>query len=92
MPEDSKHLTHTIQGTIAPEAWVKFFKEHFVKSPAGGGIGHPVEAAAKSTGSCTDVGCPSKHPISGTRLNGCSVEISHGRVVSVNCHYDAIAR
>jgi hypothetical protein len=92
MADESKHREHIIRGTVPPEEWIKFFKQHFVPTPAGGAAGQSTEAAARATGSCEDYGCPRTHPISGTKLNGCNVEISHGRVVTVYCHYDEIAR
>jgi hypothetical protein len=90
MSKDPKHLTHTIHGTFPPEEWKKFFKEHFKKSAAGGEVEQSNEPLAKATASCQDYGCPGKHPISGTGLTGCTVEISGGRVVSVSCHYVAV--
>jgi len=91
MTEGSRHLTHSIHGTIPPDEWAKFFKKNFVPNGGKGGQSGEGARAATTTGSCTDVGCPSKHPISGTKLTGCSVEISHGKVVSVNCHYEPVA-
>lgn len=91
MSEQPKHLEHVIHGTIPHDEWMKFFKGHFKPSPAGKGP-EQVAEAAKTTGSCQEYGCPGKHPISGTALTGCTVEISHGRVVTVYCHYELKAQ
>jgi hypothetical protein len=92
MADEKKFAEHVIHGTIPPEEWKKFFKQHFVPSPTGGGAGQSSEAAAKATGSCEDYGCPKTHPISGGALTGCRVEISGGRVTTVYCHYELQAR
>ncbi len=92
MSEDSKHHQHIIHGTIPPEEWKKFFKEHFVPSPGGAETGESTEPRAKTTGSCEEYGCPKTHPISGGPLTGCNVEISGGRVVTVYCHYQLLVR
>jgi hypothetical protein len=84
MSEESNSVIH-IEGTIPPEEWKAFFKKHFTPLPKGSK--HPVEAKAKTTGSCEDYGCPHTHPISGGPITGCEVTITGGRVVSVSCHY-----
>ncbi len=90
MSEKQQRPEHVIHGTVPHEEWMKFFKKHFVPSPKGG---EPSEAErAKNTGSCEDYGCPHTHPISGTAITGCTVEITNGRVVSVYCHYAASAK
>ena len=81
---------HTIYGTVPEGEWMRFFKEHFKPVPHGGS--ELVEEARKTTGSCEDYGCPKSHPISGTKLTGCTVEISGGRVVGVNCHYEPVRK
>jgi hypothetical protein len=86
MSDESKHNQHIIRGTIPPEEWKKFFKQHFVRSS--GEVGQSGEAAARGTASCEDYGCPKTHPISGGALSGCRVEISGGRVVTVYCRYE----
>jgi hypothetical protein len=91
MSKGSKHPEHVIQGTVPPEEWSKFFRQHFVPSPEGGEVGQSQEAAVKSTGSCEEYGCPHTHPISGTAITGCTVEITGGRVATVYCHYEAVA-
>ena len=92
MSDETKGPVHVIHGTIPPEEWMKFFKQHFKPAPAGKEGEHAIPEAAKTTGSCEEYGCPSSHPISGTKLQSCEVQIVGRKVVSVNCHYEAIKR
>jgi hypothetical protein len=92
MADEKKFAEHVIHGTINPEEWRKFFKQHFSPSPAGAGVVESNEARVKTTGSCEEYGCPHTHPISGGALTGCRVEITGGRVTTVYCHYELKAR
>ena len=90
--KEAAHETYEIHGTIPEHEWMRFFKEHFKPSPPGHRPEDRAESRAATTGSCEGYGCPSKHPISGTKLEGCNVEIVHGKVVTVQCHYERVAR
>jgi hypothetical protein len=90
--DEKKSLQHVIHGTVNPEEWKKFFKQHFSPSPTGAVPEQSNEARAKVTGSCEEFGCPHTHPISGTALTGCRVEIIGGRVTTVYCNYELKAQ
>jgi hypothetical protein len=42
--------------------------------------------------SCTALGCPSTHPISGTALTGCSTVVERDGSTTVHCYYQPVAR
>ena len=84
---DTNETVHTIRGYIPKEAWAEFIKKHFVTGTAqerlqrGGGGGE----------TCTSMGCPSTHPISGTALTGCSVVTERDGSTTIHCYYEPVA-
>ena len=84
---DTKETVHTIRGFIPKEAWAEFIKKHFVTGTA-------EEQARRAQGAgtiCASLGCPSRHPISGTGLTGCTVTTEKDGSTTIHCHYEPVA-
>jgi hypothetical protein len=85
---DTKENVHEIRGYIPKEAWAEFIKKHFV-------TGEAEEHARRAQGAggiCASLGCPSRHPISGSALNGCRVVTERDGSTTIYCTYEPIAR
>ncbi len=96
MADQPKSSDHIIRGSVPPEEWEKFLKKHFVPTGKGthtdGGAASPKASRSPTMGSiCGGLGCPSTHPISGTKLTGCSIVTEHDGSTTIHCHYEAIA-
>jgi hypothetical protein len=87
MADQAKSNDHTVHGSFPKVEWEKFVKTHF--KPA-----EPAAARRSPTvgGVCGDLGCPSTHPISGTRLTGCTITTEHDGSVTIYCHYEPVAK
>ena len=92
MANENKPLEHIIHGSFPADEWEKFLKAHFKPgkpatvpqiSRGGGGSGGET---------CTSLGCPSTHPISGDPLTGCSTVIERDGSVSIHCYYGTTTR
>jgi hypothetical protein len=85
MADQTKENDHVIHGSVPADEWAKFIKTHFVAGKKA--------AEARSAGDiCGSIGCPSKHPISGSKLNGCTVKTESDGSTTIYCHYEAVAR
>jgi hypothetical protein len=85
MSDETKTIVHTIHGYIPKRLFQKFIRENFQP-------GFPSEEveAETSPGICEIYGCPASHPISGTALKTCDIDIDDRGQIAVNCYYEAI--
>jgi hypothetical protein len=92
MADEKKHLEHIIHGSVPKDEWEKFLKTHF---KPGKKTVEPLLSRGSGGGgseSCTALGCPSTHPISGTALTGCSTVVERDGSTTVHCYYQPVAR
>jgi hypothetical protein len=86
---NTKFIEHTIRGSVPPDEFEKFFKQHFSPAPTGG----QAQTAARprptdASSICRSLGCPST--FGGGKLRSCSVDVEKDGSTTIHCHYELL--
>jgi hypothetical protein len=86
MAEEDEQSEYLIHGELPVKEWQEFIKTH-LRTGKGASARISTGRPGEQPKTCTALGCPSTHPISGTALTGCRVVTESDGSTTIKCTY-----